>query len=63
MHFALCFPQRLLQLAQVRRGAPRYTKDAGDRSPLDMLLEMPTVADRELLFWLSEGDSGHEERY
>jgi hypothetical protein len=59
----LNFHKRSAKLAQVRRGAPRYTKDAGDRSPLDMLLEMPTVADRELLFWLSEGDSGHEERY
>ena len=60
---SLCVSERLTKLAQVRRGAPRYTKDVGDRAPLDMLLEMPTVADRELLFWLSEGDSGHEERY
>lgn len=47
-------------LSQVRRGAPRYTKDATGRSPLDMLLEQPTVADRELLFWLSESDSTKE---
>ncbi len=47
-------------LLQVRRGAPRYTKDATGRSPLDMLLEQPTVADRELLFWLSESDSTKE---
>jgi len=40
--------------SQVRRGAPRFTRDVTGRSPLDVLLEQPAVADRELLFWLSE---------
>lgn len=39
--------------SQIRRGAPPFTRDVTGRSPLDVLLEQPTVADRELLYWLS----------
>lgn len=53
LHYAVTAGRTEAAKLLIRRGAPPFTRDITGRSPLDVLLEQPTVADRELLYWLS----------
>lgn len=58
LHYAVIASRTEAAKLLIRRGAPPLTLDITGRSPLDVLLEQPTVADRELLYWLSSTVTG-----